>query len=671
MPIAVRYQHRVTNNPKIDLEDMPPPSRIKSKSELGENQVERINSRAYRGLPGEDEVASADEYAILLRIIRLAFHYRFRLVLALIATIAAAVFQLLVPPLLGDAVDGALGLLDQGSVSREISREALLKAAWLLLAVAVLRGVFTLVHNYFGETIGHRIAYDLRLAFYNKLQELSFSFHDRVHTGELITRGMLDLEGVRMFVNTGMIRLVLLVVLIVAGAGLMLSTNPLLGALSLSFVPFVAWRSATARLRLRRLWLLLQDRMALIGQIMDENLTGTRVVRAFGAEKYELVKYASASDEAMSIADQRIRTRVASTTVMTYAFFIAMGLVLLVGGLKVLNGEISIGTLTEFLTFMTILQLPVRQLGLLVNSVARASTCGGRLFALLDLEPAITDRQNANELTITDCMVRFENVSFGYHGTHSSLAIKNISFEIKRGKILGIVGPPGSGKSTIAHLMTRFYDADGGRITIDGQDIRDVTVASLRAEVRTVSQSPHLFTTSLENNIAYGDPWAEDLMIHDAASLAQIDGFASGLPEGYKSLVGERGVSLSGGQKQRIAIARTAMLKPSILIFDDSMAAIDAGTESQIRLALAEQLKVSATMIISHRLTALMHADEIAFMEEGRIIERGTHQSLIKSEGRYAALYRLQTREGAIEPEPSNDLTNLDNRKTDVTRPST
>jgi ATP-binding cassette subfamily B protein len=614
-----------------------------------------LNARAYRGLPGEDEAASKDEYRVLLRIIRLTLRYRFRLMIAVGATVAASVFQLMVPPLLGQAVDGAVGLLGDGEVTGEAARAALVETAWLILAVSVLRGLFTLTHNYFGETIGHRIAYDLRLAFYDKLQYLSFSFHDRVHTGELITRGMLDLEGVRMFVNAGMLRLVLLAVLISVGAWLLISTDPVLGTLSLSFVPFVAWRSATARLRLRELWLTLQDRMAHIGQIMDENLTGIRVVRAFGAEGYELEKFARASDEAMAITGDRIRTRVASTTVMTYAYFIAMGLVLWVGGLRVMGGTMSVGMLTEFLTFMTILQLPVRQLGLLVNSTARASTCGGRLFALLDLEPAIADRADARELEIGEGVVRFESVSFAYDGTVGAPALHDLSFEVRRGRILGIVGPPGSGKSTIAHLLTRFYDVSRGRITIDGQDIREVTLRSLRENVRTVSQAPYLFTTSLENNIAYGNPWAEDSAIRDAAMLAHIDGFVAGLPEGYATLVGERGVSLSGGQKQRVAIARTAMLDPAVLILDDSMAAIDAGTESQIRDALSDQLARSATIIISHRLSALMHADEIAFLEAGRIVERGTHRSLIASGGRYAALYRLQTREGALEGDDGSE----------------
>ncbi len=579
---------------------------------------------------------------ILWRIVRLCLRHRGRVAIALAATLIAALFQLAVPQLLGNAVDGALGLLDTENGSASSARTALFQTAALLLGVSILRGLFTLIHNYSGEAVGHLMAYDLRLAFYDKLQSLSFSFHDRVHTGELITRGMLDLEGVRMFVSTGIVRLFLLTVLIGVGAYLLLSADLLLGALSLSFVPFVAWRSAVARLRLRALWLALQERMGIIGRIMDENLTGLRVVRAFGAEDYELAKYGEAADAAMDLVDVRIKTRVAATATMTFAYFIAMGLVLWVGGLRVLEGQLSVGDLTEFLAFMTILQLPVRQLGLLVNSFARASTTGRRLFAVLDLEPAIADRPDAMPLEVRNSHVRYENVSFGYGGEDEPPALHGVSFEVRRGQSLGIVGPPGSGKSTIAHLLTRFYDVSQGRITLDDQDIRDITLESLRRQVLTVPQDPFLFTTSLENNIAYGDPWADDESIANAASLAQIDTFISSLPEGYRTMVGERGVSLSGGQKQRIAIARTAMLEPAVLILDDSTAAIDAATEQQIRELLKTPMQSCATIFISHRLGTLRHADEIIFLEGGRIVERGSHNSLVAQGGRYAELHALQ-----------------------------
>jgi ATP-binding cassette subfamily B protein len=457
---------------------------------------------------------------------------------------------------------------------------------------------------------------------------------------------MLDLDGVRMFVNTGPLRVLLLAILIGVGATLLISSDVLLGLLSLSFVPFVAWNSATVRLRLRYLWQLLQDKMGVLGRIMDENLTGIRVVRAFGAERFEMARYDAASDEAMALSDTRIKTRVASTTAMSFAYFVAMGLVLWVGGMRVIDGTMTVGKLTEFLTYITILQAPVRQLGLVVNSFARATTCGARLFAVLDLEPEIRDRPGAQPLALADGTIRFEDVSFAYAGPGAPPVLHGVSFEVRRGHTLGIVGPPGSGKSTIAHLLPRYYDPAGGRITIDGQDIREVTLGSLRRAVCVVQQDPFLFTASLANNIAYGDPWAEDEAISDAAALAQIDGFVGALPEGYRTLVGERGVSLSGGQKQRIAIARAAMLRPAVLVFDDSTAAIDAGTERRIRQALRAHTHSCATIIISHRLGALSHADEIVFLENGCVVERGSHDALVAAGGRYAALYALQSRDG-------------------------
>lgn len=625
------------------------------KADIADNSAKpaiTLRQQAYRGMGDQSDHSVGGDAAILWRITRLVLKYRLRMSLAVGATIAAAVFQLMIPRFLGDAVDSALGLLNNSAIAEEVARQALFDAAMLLLAASVLRGVFTLAHNYGGEAIGHLIAFDLRLAFYGKLQSLSFSFHDKVHTGELITRGMLDLEGVRMFVNTGLLRLVLLINLIGAGAYLLLSSDLLLGVLSFSFVPFVAWRSSAARLRLRALWLALQERMGRLGQIMDENLTGIRVVRAFGAEPFEIGKYDVASDDAMAIADQRIKTRAISTSQMTFAYFISMGLVLWVGGLRVLDGAMTVGDLTVFLTFITILQQPVRQLGLLVNSIARASTCGARLFAVLDLEPAIADQPGASALQTTDGVVTFEDVSFAYQDAYFDEAsappvLHNVSFSVARGKTLGIVGPPGSGKSTIANLLPRYYDPSGGRITVDGMDIRQVTITSLRQAMRIVQQDSFLFTTSLENNIAYGDPWADDEIVQGAASTAQIDGFVAALPDGYGTLVGERGVSLSGGQKQRVAIARAAMLEATALVFDDSTAAIDAETERRIRISLQAHTARCATIIISHRLGALRHAHEIIFLEAGRIVERGDHDSLIKQGGRYAALFELQSRDDA------------------------
>ena len=309
-----------------------------------------------------------------------------------------------------------------------------------------------MLQNYHGEAIGHCIGYELRLAFYKNIQRLSFGFHDRVHTGDLITRGMLDLEGVRMFISTGIVRLVMLIVLIGGATLLMLKTDLLLTILALSFVPFVGWRSSLARLKLRWMWLLMQEKLGVLTRLMEENLTGIRVVRAFSGQKHELKLFEEASNNTLKVALERVSVRVGSTTVMSFSFFVAMGLVVWLGGLKVIEGEITVGRLAEFLAFMTILQMPVRQIGMLVNSFARASTCGARIFEVIDRQPNISDEQNASPLKITGGVLKFDNVDFSFSsGLEAKNTLSGINFTIAPGKTLGIVGPPGSGKSTIAN----------------------------------------------------------------------------------------------------------------------------------------------------------------------------------------------------------------------------
>lgn len=579
----------------------------------------------------------------------MALRYRWRMTIAVVTTIIAAIFQLLIPRLLGQAVDSAEGILRGvgGTTAASDAQSALLVIALLLMGASILRGVFTMVHNYQGEAIGQSIGYELRLAYYEKLQRLSFSYHDRVHTGDLMTRGMLDMEGVRMFVNTGLLRVVLLAILIGVGTYFLLSTDLVLGLLSLSFVPFVGWRATVARLKLRSSWRYLQERLSILTRIMDENLGGIRVVRAFASQDYELDKFDKTSNEALALANERIGIRARNTTVMTFAFFVAMLLVLWFGGNMVIDGDITPGQLTEFIAFMFILQMPVRQLGMMANAIARASTSGTRLFEVLDIEPVVQDKPGAPPLQITEGALRLDNVGFAYKDEFGDEEVLvDITFEARPGHTVGIVGPPGSGKSTIANLIPRFYDVTSGKITIDGQDVRDVTIESLRHAVGVVQQDTFMFTATIENNVAYGDPWADNETIARATGSAQLHDYVRRLPSGYQTLVGERGVSLSGGQRQRLSIARSVMLKPSIMVFDDSTAAIDAATEQRIRAALREVTKDRATIIISHRLSSLMHANEILFIEKGHIVERGTHEELIAAGGKYKDLYELQIRPG-------------------------
>ncbi|MBD9454357.1 ABC transporter ATP-binding protein [Rhizobium sp. RHZ02] len=581
----------------------------------------------------------------LVRITVMAFRHPWQSGFAIGATLVASTFQLMIPRLLGRAVDHTQVAMEGGQAG-QIAQDALLTTALMLLGASVLRGIFTMIQNYYSESVGHHMGYELRLACYEKIQRLSFSFHDSVHSGDLITVGLLDLEGVRMYFSTALVRMVLLTMLIGIGAYMLLSTDVVLGLLALSFVPFVAWRSSVTQLRLRATWLDLQERLSVLTRIMEENLGGIRVVRAFAAQAHEMMKFEGASKNALTLAHQRVGIRVINTSAMTFSFFAAMGLVLWVGGGKVMAGEMTVGTLTSFLTFMTILQMPVRQLGLMVNAFARASTCGTRLFNLLDLEIAVRDAPDARDLVLSDGTLRFENVSFAYPSSPMHEVLSNVSFEAKRGETIGIVGPPGSGKSTLAHLIPRFYDVTRGKITIDGQDIRKATLQSLRRAIAVVQQDSFLFTTSIENNIAYGDPWAKESRIERASESAQLHNYVLGLPTGYGTVVGERGVSLSGGQRQRLSIARALMLKPAVMVFDDSTAAIDAATEQRIRSAMRKYAADRVTIIVAHRLSSLMHANQILFVENGEIVERGTHEELLAAGGRYKALYDLQVRPG-------------------------
>jgi ATP-binding cassette subfamily B multidrug efflux pump len=583
----------------------------------------------------------------LSRIAKMALRYRIQFPLAIVAVVVAAMFQLLVPRYLGQSVDYAAGLLGDGAVtSQGATTEALWMTAGLLIGVSILRGLFTMLHNYLGESIGQQIAYELRLAYFEKLQRLSFSYHDKVHSGDLMTRGMLDIEGVRRFIEHGILRPILLVLLVGLGAYMYMGNDVVLGLLSLSFVPFALWRASVFRLKTRALWRILQERLSHLTRVMEENLGGIRVVRAFAAQKFEIDKFDEFSKKALDIAIERVGVRYANTSVMTYSYFLAMGLVLWIGGEKVLEGQITVGDLTQFLAFMTILQMPIRQTGMVINGIARASVSGVRLFEILDIVPEVQDKPGARNLKVETGLLQFKNVTFSYDGlpekNPGDATIQNISFEVRQGQTIGIVGPPGSGKSTIAHLIPRFYDVTSGRITIDDQDIREVTLDSLRSAVGVVQQDTFLFTSEINANVAYGEPRAENGRVIGATEASQLHAYIENLPEGYDTMVGERGVSLSGGQRQRLSIARSVMLAPKFMVFDDSTAAIDAATEQRIRIALKVVAKECATIVISHRLSSLMHADEILFLDEGRIVERGDHETLIAKDGRYKALYDLQ-----------------------------
>lgn len=579
---------------------------------------------------------------VLRRIFAAAWRYWGRVLLAVAATLGATIFTLIIPKLLGAAVDRVhlLALARPGQ-----SHAPLWALAGFLVLASTGRGVLTMVAGYQGEVVSQRVAYDLRLLFFEKLQRLGFDFHDRVHSGDLITRGMLDLEGVRTFVETGVQRIISLLLLVVIGAWLVFRTDPLLAALSLSFVPFVMWRAARTGLFLRLTWTRLQQRMSVLTRTIEENLQGVRVVRAFAATDFELARFDEAANVALRLSNDRILIRTGSVTTLTFSFYFAMGLVLLAGGHRVMSGAITIGRLTEFLAFMTVLQTPVRQITIAVNATARAVSSGSRLFEILDMQSTIVERKKACDLDRVEGVLRFEKVGFAYR-TGGPRVLVDISFEVRPGRTLGILGAPGAGKSTIAHLASRFYDVDEGRITLDGHDIRDITLGSLRRHVGAVQQDVFLFDSPVADNVAYTQPDATQDRIVEAAATAQLHEYVDSLPEAYDTHVGERGVGLSGGQRQRLSIARGVLPQSSVLIFDDATSALDAATEQRLRQALQREAAGRTTIIIAHRLSSLMHADEILVLDRGRIAERGNHAQLLTRGGLYAELYGLQADRG-------------------------
>jgi ATP-binding cassette subfamily B protein len=593
------------------------------------------------GAPGIDVAAMP---RVLRRIAGAAVRREpWRVALAVAASLGAAVAGLALPRLLGRAVNEARGLI---SVTEPVQahdvRSALLVTALLVILATAVRGLMTMTANYQAEYVSQSVAYGYRLDFFRQLQRLSFGFHDKIHSGDLITRGMLDLEGARSFIQNGLLTATTLILLVGLAAGLMIAVDPVMSALALAFTPLAAVLLTRMGFMLRVTWLHVQRLMSVLTRTMEENLQGIRVVRAFAARTFEMARFDTAANAALAYAYRRIFLRFRAVSIMTLSFYGSMGLLLWYGGTKVAAGTMSPGRLTEFLIYMNLLQSPIRQIAMIVAAAARATTSGQRLFEILDLAPAVADRPGARDLVVGRGVLRFEHVDFAYDP--GVPVLHDISFEVAPGRTLGIVGPPGSGKSTIANLIPRFYDVTGGRVTIDDQDVREVTLASLRGHVGLVQQEAFLFDATVTNNVAYADPWADASRIEGAARTAQIHDYVAALPDGYETRVGERGVALSGGQRQRLSIARGVVPGPGVIVFDDSTAAIDAVTEKKVRDALSEATAAKATIIIAHRLSSLMHADEIIVLEAGRIVERGAHAQLLALGGEYADLFALQTR---------------------------
>jgi|TARA_B100001971_G_scaffold215160_1_gene258557 ATP-binding cassette subfamily B protein len=544
----------------------------------------------------------------------------------------------MLPRYFGDAIDEISVAFDTG----EYDKGAIFTIVLIIFALSAIRGLLSFFQTYLGEALSQFVSYDIRNSFYDHVQHMSFGFHDRHHTGNLMSRVITDVENIRMFINMGLIRTPYFVALFIAVAFLLLRMDWQLGLISISFMPIVALYSARTRLQMRRIWLVVQEKMAEMSTVMLENFSGVRVIKAFASEPYEEVKFDAKNLDVTSRYIEAEKLRASSTSFMLFTFLVAMGLILFFGGRRVIAGDMSPGDLGQFIFYLQILQMPVRMTGWLVNSYARATSAGERLFEILDYESPVKEVAGAREIPRTNGRVHFDNISFGYNGDKTVLT--DIELEAEPGQVIALLGAPGSGKTSMVNLIPRFYDVTAGSITLDGIDIRDATLESLRRNIGIVQQDVFLFTTSVRENIAYGRVDASDEEIKSAAKVAQLDQFIESLPDGYETQVGERGSTLSGGQRQRMSIARAVLLDPPVLILDDSTSSVDAQTEDQIRTAMTSVMENRTTFVIAHRLNTVHRADVILVLKDGEVVERGTHQQLLALDGQYREIYELQLR---------------------------
>jgi ATP-binding cassette subfamily B protein len=557
-------------------------------------------------------------------------------------------FQLIGPWLVEYAIDRGIHVTRENGAAAALAithgnLRTLLIAAGLITAAAAARGIFQFWQSYTSEWVSQRIAYDIRNDIYNHLQRMSFAYHDKAQTGQIMQRATQDVEGVRMFVNLGFIRLMYVAVLLVATLILMMVTDWKLALLSWLFIPPTALIAIRMTSQLRPIWMQVQNLQGELGVVLQENLSGMRVVKAFGREDFEARKFNVHAQNLFENSYATNRIQATYSPILNGVWAFAMVATAWFGAHQILDGNLTAGALAKFMLYLVMLQLPVRSLGFITLLWARAATSGQRIYDILDAESAVQERPNAVELANVTGHVRFDDVSFGYDVI--SPVLGHVNLEAKSGEVVALLGQTGSGKTTVVNLMPRFYDVTGGAITIDGVDIRDATLASLRRTFGIVQQDVFLFSATIRENIAYGASSATDEDVEHVAKLARIHDFIITLPDGYDTWVGERGITLSGGQKQRISIARTLLLDPKILVFDDSTSSVDTETEYLIQQALAELMKGRTTFVIAQRLRTVKAADQILVLRDGSIVEHGRHEELIKRDGPYREIYDLELRD--------------------------
>ena len=580
---------------------------------------------------------------ILLRINRMAFRHRIRLLLGYVTIVIAVGLSLVIPLTFRAAInklvafeDGVITTIDDTEVS------ALVILGLILLAASVTRGFVDFARTYCTDSLSQKVAYDVRSAMYDKLQHMSFAYHDKEHTGNLMSKVTSDVEAIRRYVNMGMVRGLEVPLRVIAIVTLMITVNWQLTLLSLVFLPFLVVKSSFVIVRLRAMWLHVQEVMGELVTILQENLSGIHVVKAFASEEYEKNKYAIKAEELRREYYGNERLQQSTTAWLTLYFTLALGLVLWFGGMELMRGDLDPGGFAAFLLLMNQLTFPIRMTPQIIGSYSRAISSGRRIFEVLDAQSPVVENPDAAEMPRSQGHVRFEDVSFSYDPRIP--ALKHIDVSAAPGSITAILGAPGSGKTTIINLLPRFYEVTQGRISIDNQDIRDVTLSSLRRNVGIVQQDIFLFNATIQDNIAYGVSSASKEDVIAAAKVAQLHDHIVSLPHGYDTWVGERGTTLSGGQRQRLSIARTVLIDPPVLILDDSTSSVDVETERQIHQAMTDVMKGRTTFVIAHRLSSVRNADHILVLKDGEIAEQGSHTELMARGGTYREIFDLQLR---------------------------
>lgn len=524
----------------------------------------------------------------------------------------------------------------------------------MLIGLALGRGLCTFLSGIWTESASQSVAYDIRNSFHEKLQSLSFSFHDESETGQLLSRSVGDVDRIRFLTGRAILHLVQIGTLIVGVVISMLQINPRLALATFLFVPALAisgWRFGA---RLRPLSLLIREREADLTSKLEQNLRGARIVKAFAREASENRDFVEKND---LLLEKQLESAKIRSFFMPLTQLIAQAgilIILIYGGRLVIDGKLTIGELVAFSTYVTQLLAPVRRFGWILTSVAQASASAERIFEILDLKSDVEEAPDARDLGKIDGRISFEHVSFAY--SRSSKVLDDLSFVVEPGEKVALLGGTGSGKSSIINLIPRFYDPQDGRILIDGSDLRDLTLKSIRDHIGTVLQDTTLFAASVKENISFGRPEATQEEIIDAAKAARAHDFILELPKEYDSYIGERGVTLSGGQKQRISIARAILKNPEILILDDATSSVDTETEHLIQDALEELMKNKTSIIIAQRLSTVRQADKVFVMENGRIAAKGVringespHDQLLRESGLYAEIFYRQLRPDAEE----------------------